>query len=219
MKIKQIGSIPKNTDDNNNVNPGNSSKRTKLLFISSGILLLLICSSVYFFVIRNNYISSNNFADSLMIKELELKEKEINLKEQQLDKSSNEKDVENIKNTVYKLISAFNSKNSSIDKYYYTNVNYYSWGLTDRSKVIKDKIAFYNRWDFLNMNVDNFNVTRQPDDSYRCEYDKALESSNYTNGKNLSVKVRSVLIFRKESSEWLISEERDDKTYYLNKNY
>jgi len=238
MKIKQIGNFSSgkepdksNSDDVNNefdkviiptTHEQAQGRSRSTLFIVFGIGLAAIIVILLVFALNGkdeDTRSTQSTSDSLKLKELYLKERELRLKESELNNTSNTGDIEHIKNIVQSLINEFNAKSTAIGRYYGSSVNYYAWGPTDKAKVINDKKAFYSRWDYLNMYIDNIQVQKESDNIFRCDYDKTLESSNYTNGKNLKLKVKSVLLFEKVKNEWLITEERDEKTYYLNKNY
>jgi hypothetical protein len=220
MKIKQIGKNPDQDQSNTATSEKSTLSKRKILFIAGGIILFVIAAIIIYTFILNSKLENNrSYSDSLKLKELQLKERELKLKENNINTSERENINEILKNTVQSLISDFNAKSKGVGKYYSEAVSYYAWGPTAKDRVVKDKIAFYNRWDYLNMNISDLSVSQINENSYKCEYDKTLESNNYSNGKNLQLKVRSILVFTKINNEWLITEERDEKTHYLNKNY
>ena len=228
MKVKQVGKF--SDEENQNQKYDNKKNNNTLLNIVLPAAIIAVLVIIYVFVINkkqtgeskevynieSNESKDNNVSpqDELKRKELELKEREFKLKEQELN--SDETSI--IKNKLNSWNNDLSNKHSDVSSYYADNVYYYSWGSTPRSKLIEDKIYFFKRWDLINLNLENINVNKDGE-KYICRYDKSVKCENYSNGKSYTAKLASKLVFEKIAGDWKITEELDEKTYFLNKNW
>lgn len=207
-------------------------KQTKTLFIVVGsISLLVILIVLYIFGLRKGDVN-----ETAEIKKTELEEdrktQEIKLNETKKEKweeLKNNNSGENrqndeqiagdlILNKLNSLIKETKQKKNEIRRFYADDVNYYKGGLISANKVMKDKISFFNRWDRIDLTIDNIKISRINNNKYVCYYDKNFLSESFSPYKSYSGKVKSYLIFEYIGGEWLITTENDEKIYYTNKN-
>ena len=226
MKLKKRGEVPRTGDEPApSVEAANERKKNTKLYIIIPVLILFIGLIIYFAISFQNrdsevkVVNSLKTSDSLKQKEISLKEKELELREKELSMNK-ETDVNSI--LMQKLdswISSLNNREQNLGNYYADNVIYYSWGATSRAKVMEDKRSFYSSWTNFKLRTENPEIIKISDSQYLCSYDKLVNSSNNINGKEYEAKLRSKLVFEKDNSGWLISEETDEKVYFKNKNW
>ena len=100
--------------------------------------------------------------------------------------------------------------------YYADSVDYYIAGRVNRSRVRADKQRAFNQYDSINFNISNMKIT--PDASGEkavAVFDKEWKfegEEKYSTGK-----VRQQLTLSKIDGRWLITGEKDLKTYYVGK--
>ena len=145
------------------------------------------------------------------------KEEKVTEKQQTENAETKENTEAIIRNKVNNLISETNSKSNSIKRYYANEVNYYKGGKMSIDKIMKDKINFFNKWDNIEMSIENINISKESETIYFCTFDKYFKSENYNSQKSYNGKVRSKLVFQKINNEWLVVEEKDEKVYYTDK--
>jgi len=226
MKLKKRGEVPPaGNEPVPSVEAANERKKNTKLYIIIPVLILFIGLIIYFAISYQNrdsevkVVNSLKTSDSLKQKEISLKEKELELREKELSMNK-ETDVNSI--LIQKLdswISSLNNREQNLENYYADNVIYYSWGATSRAKVMEDKRSFYSSWTNFKLRTENPEIIKISDSQYLCSYDKLVNSSNNINGKEYEPKVRSKLVFEKDNSGWLISEETDEKVYFKIKNW
>lgn len=111
------------------------------------------------------------------------------------------------------------SENLDIDgnlNQYADTVDYYVAGKTNRARVRADKQRAFEQYDSINFNISNMKVT--PDASGEkavAVFDKEWRfegDEKYSSGK-----VQQQLTFGKIGGRWLITSEKDLKTYYVEK--
>jgi hypothetical protein len=99
---------------------------------------------------------------------------------------------------------------------YADSVDYYTAGRINRARVRADKQRAFDQYDSINFNISNMKVT--PDASGKkaiAVFDKQwkFEGENkYSSGK-----VQQQLTLSKVGGRWLITGEKDLKTYYIEK--
>lgn len=232
MKIKKVGETQVETDndlekskDNVFASPKNFNK--KFLFTGIGIFFIAICLILYFFVFSREKnlnsevesVKTNNSFDALKQKELELKEKELLLKEKEMNMNLSSNQSAAISKRVEDWINDINNRSSSIGLYYAPYVDYYSWGVVPKYRVLGDKNDFFKQWDTFYLEIKNPVTSKLSENKYLYTYDKKINSTNYFNGKVYEAKVHSRMILENENNEWLITEENDPEVYYKKKNW
>lgn len=125
--------------------------------------------------------------------------------------------TDNVKDTVNAWISS--SESGDLDgnlDYYADSVDYYIAGRVNRSRVRADKQKAFDQYDSINFNISNMKIT--PDASGEkaiAVFDKEWKFEgveNYSTGK-----VQQQLTLSKIGGQWLITGEKDLKTYYVGK--
>jgi len=197
-----------------------------------GMGLLMIAVALYVFVFksdRNKELKENNLPskqEDTKMHELKPKEKEsegkvADDKKLQSNISENKQTKINaeskIRSKLTELIKETNAKNSGIRKYYANEVYYYKGGKMHIDKIMKDKNNFFNKWEKIELSIDNVNITEESEYKYSCLYDKYFLAENFTFPKSYSGKVRSKLVFELINDDWLITEETDGNVYYSDK--
>jgi hypothetical protein len=125
--------------------------------------------------------------------------------------------TDDVKNAINDWVNS--SENLDIDgnlEQYADSVDYYAGGRVNRAKVRADKERAFNQFDSINFNVSNMKIT--PDASGEkaiAVFDKEwkFEGEN----KFSSGKVQQQLTLAKIGERWLITGEKDLKTYYVEK--
>lgn len=130
-----------------------------------------------------------------------------NEKQNNLLNNENELIEKNITNLVYDWKMTTISK-GDLTNFYAEKVNYYTWKLADKSKVLSDKKDFYKKWNKINIEIDDLQITNEQD-KIICSYIKTYSVSNEKDSQNGTI--RSRLIFKKFNSKFLIVEEKDYK--------
>jgi hypothetical protein len=127
-------------------------------------------------------------------------------------------DKEQIKRDVSDRISAWKSGTESgnidsyINNYAETLETYYTKRGVSRSSIRADKQRAFSQYSDIKVNISNLSVT--PDDSGEkatAVFDKAWV---FSGAKRFAGKVQTQLQFKKVNGQWLITGERDLKTYY-----
>lgn len=125
--------------------------------------------------------------------------------------------TEDVKNAVDDWVNS--SENLDLDEnlnQYADSVDYYIAGRVNRARVRAEKKRAFDQYDSINFNISNMRVT--PDtsgDKATAVFDKEwnFEGEN----KRSSGKVQQQLTLAKIGGRWLITGERDLKTYYVDK--
>jgi hypothetical protein len=100
--------------------------------------------------------------------------------------------------------------------YYADSVDYYIAGRVNRSRVRADKQRAFDQYDSINFDISNLKIT--PDTSGEkavAIFDKEWKFEGA--GKNSTGKVQQQLTLSKIDGRWLITGEKDLKTYYVGK--
>ena len=122
-----------------------------------------------------------------------------------------------IKKEVAKTIYTWKSTAEShdLDSYmgnYAETVDYYLKKGASRSVVRADKQRAFDRFDTLESDISNMDITVAPSgDEATALFDKEWEFEGETRSKG---KVRQEMRFKKVNGAWLITAEKDIKVYY-----
>ena len=187
----------------------NKNKSSKIYILS--VLFLIFITFVYLIFntdkVSLNKITSNS-SDSKILTEENPK---ISLEHIEEENSTN------VENRVLAILNSWifdiNNRNN-IKKYYSENVNYYSWGIVSKSRLMTDKNSFYSMWDSFLITIENPEVRKISENIYNITYEKKASCSNNKTGKKYETKVKSILGLKRDGSNWLISEEIDELIYY-----
>ena len=126
--------------------------------------------------------------------------------------------AEEVKKEVAKTIFTWKSTAEShdLDSYmgnYADTVDYYRKKGASRAFVRADKQRAFDRFDKLESDISNMDITVAPSGSEATAlFDKEWEFEGETRSKG---KVRQEMRFKRANGEWLITAERDIKVYYI----
>lgn len=115
-----------------------------------------------------------------------------------------------------KWIEEIRNPKSDLSIYYSDYLNYYKIANCPKSRLIQEKKQFWAKYDKLSLEISNVVSHKIGTDSWQYDYDKLFTASNVGNDKKYSGKVKSIVIFQKVDKKWVITTEKDEKTYYTN---
>ena len=215
------------------VSPASSTNleqsQTKLILgmkpIVFGIAALIIVSLIIVIAIvvsNSDNDSDTKYSDKITKTSTETKKESSISSSDQNYSSKNETESydtdesQEIKMILNNWLNDTNGKSYNIGKYYASRLNYYTWKNTSKSKAMNDKKQFFNKWDYIDISENNLSVKKINDYKYQCIFDKTFKVEDIYGNKQEGM-VQSKIVFEKEDSEWLITNETDIKTYYLDK--
>lgn len=107
-------------------------------------------------------------------------------------------------------------KNSDAHLAHYANVLeiYYGESGKDKNHVLADRLRAYQRYDSIQMQVDNLQVTPQSTESAIVVFDKSWTMKN--DKKTSTGSVQQEVHLTKTNGRWLIDSEKDLKVYFIN---
>ena len=107
-------------------------------------------------------------------------------------------------------------KNSDAHLAHYANMLeiYYGESGKDKNHVLADRLRAYQRYDTIQMQVDNLKITPESTESASIIFDKSWTMKN---DKKTSIgSVQQEIHVTKTNGKWLIDAEKDLKVYFLN---
>lgn len=177
------------------------------------ILLFIIISAsliIYFKTVKENPETVNK-SNSVV-----LDNNQSNLKsDSDFTNSVNESDK--ISKKIYDILKITESKSDNLKSYYSQTIDYYTWGLTPIDKLWKDKTSFFKKWDEIKLTMSNPKIQKTSSTSYRAFFDKEFETKNFSKNILYKGKVKSIMEFDLNNGEWLIKTEKDELSYYTEK--
>lgn len=93
----------------------------------------------------------------------------------------------------------------SLEPFYAPQVDYYTWHITNKNNVLKDKANFYSRWEKIEISVIDLKIKKKTGEYY-CNYVKQYKASNDQTGQISAGKIKSELVF---NNNLLIVKEKD----------
>lgn len=91
---------------------------------------------------------------------------------------------------------------------------YYGESGKDKNHVLADRLRAYQRYDTIQMQVDNLKITPESTESARIIFDKSWTMKN--DKKTSTGSVQQEIHVTKTNGRWLIDTEKDLKVYFLN---
>jgi len=107
-------------------------------------------------------------------------------------------------------------KNSDAHLAHYANTLeiYYGESGKDRNHVLADRLRAYQKYDTIQMQVDNLKITPESTESATIVFDKSWTMKNEKNTSTGSV--QQEVHVSKTNGKWLIDSEKDLKVYFIN---
>lgn len=107
-------------------------------------------------------------------------------------------------------------KNSDAHLAHYANMLeiYYGESGKDKNHVLADRLRAYQRYDTIQMQVDNLKITPESTESATIIFDKSWTMKN--DKKTSTGSVQQEIHVTKTNGRWLIDAEKDLKVYFLN---
>jgi hypothetical protein len=107
-------------------------------------------------------------------------------------------------------------KNSDAHLAHYANMLevYYGESGKDKNHVLADRLRAYQRYDSIQMQVDNLKITPESTESASVIFDKSWTMKNEK--KTSTGSVQQEIHVTKTNGKWLIDGEKDLKVYFLN---
>jgi hypothetical protein len=107
-------------------------------------------------------------------------------------------------------------KNSDAHLAHYANTLevYYGESGKDKNHVLADRLRAYQRYDSIQMQVDNLKITPESTESASVVFDKSWTMKN--DKKTSTGSVQQEVHVTKTNGKWLIDAEKDLKVYFLN---
>ena len=107
-------------------------------------------------------------------------------------------------------------KNSDAHLAHYANTLevYYGESGKDKNHVLADRLRAYQRYDTIQMQVDNLKITPESTESASIVFDKSWTMKN--DKKTSTGSVQQEVHVTKTNGKWLIDAEKDLKVYFLN---
>lgn len=107
-------------------------------------------------------------------------------------------------------------KDSDAHLAHYANILevYYGESGKDKNHVLADRLRAYQRYDSIQMQVDNLNITPESTESAAVVFDKSWTMKN--DKKTSTGSVQQEVHVTKTNGRWLIDSEKDLKVYFIN---
>lgn len=119
--------------------------------------------------------------------------------------------LDGVKNVFNNWINDINEKHD-LSKYYADRLIYYRYKEYPKSLIIRDKNLFYKKYNAIAIGVSAESVRFNPDGTYTISYLKSYSATSSNRRTFISGYARSVVTFKNQYNNWLITDEHDIKS-------